>query len=297
LVDADPAVVNLLSKCTFPPAGTEVTCAVSGGADSLTLMVLAVGAGCSVTAVHVDHQLRPESNVEAEVVATAAERFGAKFHSETVEIPAGPNLEARARDARYAVLPTDVMTGHTADDQAETILINMMRGASSTGLAAMRPGARRPILALRRAATQRFCHAFGITVVEDPSNHDPLFLRNRVRHELLPMMDELARRDLVPVLIRQASLFRDDSDLLDELAAAIDPTDAKQLAAAPVPLARRAIRRWLTTEHPPDAATVERVLRVAVGHATGCDLGSGRRVERSRQRLQLLGEPTAIPSR
>jgi tRNA(Ile)-lysidine synthase len=297
LVDAEPVIVDLLTKCTFPPADTEVTCAVSGGADSMTLMVLALAAGCHVTAVHVDHRLRPESNLEAEVVAVAAERFGAKFHSETIEISEGPNLEARAREARYAVLPGDVMTGHTADDQAETVLINMMRGASSTGLAAMRPGARRPILALRRIHTQRFCEAFGITVVDDPSNRDPMFLRNRVRHELLPMMDELAGRDLVPVLIRQSNLYRDDSDLLDELAAAIDPTDAKQVAAAPLPLARRAIRRWLTTEHPPDAATVERVLRVARGQASGCDIGSGRRVERSRQRLQLLGEPTAIPSR
>jgi tRNA(Ile)-lysidine synthase len=297
LVDAEPAIVNLLTKCTFPPVDTEVTCAVSGGADSMTLMVLALAAGCQVTALHVDHRLRPESNLEAEVVAVAAERFGAKFRSETIQIPGGPNLEARARDARYAVLPADVMTGHTADDQAETVLINMMRGASSTGLAAMRPGARRPILGLRRAQTRRFCQAFGITVVDDPSNCDPMFLRNRVRHELLPMMDELAGRDLVPVLIRQANLYRDDSDLLDELAAAIDPTDAKQVAAAPLPLARRAIRRWLSTDHPPDAATVERVLSVARGQASGCDIGAGRRVERSRQRLQLLSEPTAIPSR
>jgi tRNA(Ile)-lysidine synthase len=212
-------------------------------------------------------------------------------------VPAGPNLEARARDARYSVLPDDVMTGHTADDQAETVLINLMRGASSTGLAAMRPGLRRPILALRRMETVGLCRALGIATVEDPSNRYPIFLRNRIRHELLPVMNQLAGRDLVPVLTRQADLLRDDSDLLDELAAALDPTDAKQLTAAPLPLARRAVRRWLTTDHPPDAATVERVLRVAGGQATGCDLGAGRRVERSHQRLRLLGEPSATPSR
>jgi tRNA(Ile)-lysidine synthase len=172
-----------------------------------------------------------------------------------------------------------------------------MRGASTTGLAAMRPGSRRPILALRRASTVRFCYAQGIDVVDDPSNRDPVFLRNRIRHELLPLMDELASRDLVPVLTRQANLLRDDGDLLDDLALAIDPRDAKGLAAAPVSLARRAVRRWLSTDHPPDAATVERVLGVAAGMATGCDIGSGRRVERSRQRLQLLGEPTGTPSR
>ena len=297
MVETEPATLNLLAKCTFPPAGTTVTCAVSGGADSMTLMVLAVAAGCAVTAVHVDHGLRSGSHTEAELVAAVAERFGAAFRSETIDVPGGPNLEARAREARYAVLPDDVMTGHTADDQAETMLLNLMRGASSTGLAAMRPGPRRPILALRRATTVRFCHAVGIKAIDDPTNRDPAFLRNRVRHELLPLMNEMAARDLVPVLTRQAGLLRDDGDLLDHMAESIDPTDAKRLAAAPVQLARRAVRRWLTTDHPPDAATVERVLRVAGGQASGCDVGSGRRVERSRQRLQLLGEPTGTPSR
>ncbi|MEP7047760.1 MAG: tRNA lysidine(34) synthetase TilS [Ilumatobacteraceae bacterium] len=294
---AEPATLNLLAKCTFPPAGTVVTCAVSGGADSMALMVLAVAAGCEVTAVHVDHGMRPGSAAEAGVVESTAARFGVAFRSASVDVQLGPNLEARAREARYSVLPGDVMTGHTADDQAETVLLNLMRGASSTGLAAMRPGLRRPILAMRRSATVRFCHALGIETVTDPSNRDPIFLRNRVRHELLPLMAELAGRDLVPVLTRQARLLRDDSDLLDELAAGIDPTDAKLLAAAPLPLARRAIRRWLTTEHPPDAATVERVLQVADGRSTGCDIGAGRRVERSKQRLQLLEEPSATPSR
>jgi len=263
----------------------------------MSLMVLADAAGCVVTAVHVDHGLRTGSALEAAVVEAAAHRFGAKFESVAVDIAQGPNLEARAREARYAALPADVMTGHTADDQAETVLINLMRGASSTGLAAMRPGVRRPILALRRAETVALCTAHGIHTVDDPSNRDPAFLRNRVRGELLPLMNDLAGRDLVPVLVRQARLFRDDADLLDELAATVDPTDAKAVAAAPVALGRRAVRRWLTTDHPPDAATVERVLRVAHGQASGCDLGGGRRVERSRQRLRLLSEPTVPASR
>ncbi len=290
-------MLELLANCTFPPPGTEVTCAVSGGADSMTLMILAVAAGCNVTAVHVDHRLRSGSDREGNVVAGAARRFGAAFRSETIDVGDGPNLEARARDARYAVLPADVMTGHTADDQAETMLLNLMRGASSSGLAAMRPGFRRPLLALRRASTEDLCRTLELTVVDDPSNRDPAYLRNRVRHELLPAMNALARRDLVPVLTRQSGLLRDDADLLDELAAALDPTDAKQLAAAPLPLARRAVRRWLATDHPPDAATVDRVLRVAGGLASGCDIGAGRRVERSRQRLRLFGNPTNTPSR
>ncbi|MEY2552589.1 MAG: tRNA(Ile)-lysidine synthase, partial [Ilumatobacteraceae bacterium] len=262
-------MLELLPHCTFPPPGTAVTCAVSGGADSMALMILAIAAECRVTAVHVDHRLRPESGTESEVVSAAAARFGASFRAETIEVARGPNLEARARDARYAVLPDDVMTGHTADDQAETMLLNLMRGASSSGLAGMRPGARRPILALRRSATVGLCHTLDLVVIDDPSNRDPAHLRNRVRHELLPAMNAMAQRDLVPVLTRQGGLLRDDADLLDELALAIDPTDAKLLASAPLPLARRAVRRWLATDHPPDAATVDRVLRVANGSASG----------------------------
>ena len=255
-------------------------------------MALAIAAGLHVTAVHVDHGLRPGSAAEAEVVRDNAHRLGAVFRSETVAVASGPNLEARARAARYAVLPADVLTGHTADDQAETMLINLLRGAATAGLAAMRPSPRRPLLALRRVDTEAVCAALDLRVVHDESNGDPRFLRNRIRHELLPLMNSLAQRDLVPLLSRQADLLRDDSDLLGTLAASLDPTDAHQLAGAALPIARRAVRAWLSTEHPPDLATVDRVLDVARGTASGCDVGSGRRVERTRQRLRLVGPPT-----
>jgi len=205
-----------------------------------------------------------------------------------VHVLDGPNLEARARQARYEVLPDDVLTGHTADDQAETVLVNLLRGASTSGLAAMRPGHRHPILSLRRSETVELCVALRLPVVNDPSNLEPRHLRNRVRHELLPLMAQLSQRDLTPVLVRQAGLARDDDQLLDTLAAAIDPTDARALAAAPVALGRRAVRQWLVGTHPPDAATVERVLQVARGHAVATEVGGGRRVSRHQQRL-LLG--------
>jgi tRNA(Ile)-lysidine synthase len=287
-----PAVTDLLARCTFDPPGTDVACAVSGGADSTALIAFAVAAGLRVTAIHVDHGLRPGSADEADVVRKTADQLGASFRSERVVLEDGPNLEARARTARYAALPIDVLTGHTADDQAETMLINLLRGAASSGLAAMRPTPQHPLLALRRRDTVAVCAALGLTVVHDASNTDRRFLRNRVRHELLPLMSDLAQRDPVPLLTRQAQLLRDESDLLDTLAEAVDPTDARGLAAAPPALARRAVRRWLTAGHPPDLATVDRVLAVARGEASACDVGGGRRVERSQQRLRLVG-PTA----
>lgn len=290
---------TLLARCSFPPLGTDVTCAVSGGADSLALLVLAVAAGCHVTAVHVDHGLRPGSADEAEVVRAAAGKLGAAFRAEKVDVAPGPNLEARARAARYAVLPPDVLTGHTADDQAETVLLNLLRGAGLDGLAGMRTadasrsggrsGPGHPILALRRSETEAVCRAEGLSPVADPTNADPAHRRNRVRHELLPLLAEIAQRDPVPVLARQAALLRDEADALDALAATLDPTDAPALAAAPPAVARRAVRRWLTDgqAHPPDAATVERVLAVARNQAQAADVGRGRRVARTRNVLRL----------
>ena len=263
-------------------------CAVSGGGDSLALLVLAVAAGCRATAVHVDHGLRPGSAGEAEVVADAAARVGARFRAERVAVAPGPNVEARARAARYAVLPPGVLTGHTADDQAETVLLNLLRGAGLDGLAAMAPE-RHPILGLRRAETAEVCRVSGLSPVADPSNDDPAHRRNRVRHELLPLLDAIAERDVAAVLARQAGLLREEAALLDELAAAIDPTDAAALAAGPAPLARRALRRWLWTgcEHPPSAAAVERVLAVARGDARAAEVDGGRRVARTGRRLRL----------
>ena len=283
-------IPELLARCTFPPAGTAVECAVSGGPDSLALLVLACEAGCQVTAWHVDHGLRPDSAAEAELVAQAAARWGAAFEARTAQCEGGPNLEARARAARYRVLPEGVLTGHTADDQAETVLLNLIRGAGLDGLAGIDP-ARRPLLALRRRETQALCDAQELEPFQDPSNLDPAHRRNRIRHELLPLLCDIAERDVVPIIARNAGLLGGIRDLLDELAEAIDPTDAKAVADAPEPLAQMALRRWIQdetgAEHPPDAAAIERVLAVARNEARSTDVGGSWRITRSSQRLGL----------
>ena len=292
-----PALIGgLLARCRFPVPGTAVSCAVSGGADSLALLVLATEAGHAVTAFHVDHGLRAGSSGEADVVRDSAARFGAGFVALRVDVGAGPNLEARARAARYAALPRGVLTGHTADDQAETVLLNLLRGAALDGIAGMRADARRPLLTLRRAETRALCAEVGLAAIADPSNDDPAHRRNRVRHELLPLLDAIAERDVAALLARQSALVADDVELLDELAGVLDPTDAAVLAAAPVALARRAVRAWLRggTDaecHPPDAAAVERVLVVARGEAVATEVG-GRRVSRSHGRLRVEPVPS-----
>jgi hypoxanthine phosphoribosyltransferase len=292
-------VVEALTRGAFPVAGARLTCAVSGGPDSLALLVLAVAAGCDVTAVHVDHGLRPGSGAEAAVVAAAAERLGAAFRAESVHVEEGPNLEARARRARFSVLPADVATGHTMDDQAETVLCNLLRGAGRDGVGGMALGPRHPLLALRRHETVGVCRAMGFEPLRDPSNDDPRHLRNRVRHELLPLCAELVHRDPVPLLARHADVLRVESTLLDDLAqlAVPEPSDARVLARAPEALARRAVRAWLadaaeeapSERHPPSLAEVERVLDVAAGRAVGTELSGGRRVTRSGGRLVVGG--------
>jgi tRNA(Ile)-lysidine synthase len=293
-----PHVTALLARCTFPPAGEEVACAVSGGADSLALLGLAVAAGCRAQALYVDHGLRPEAQQEARLVELAARRFGSSFARLDVSVPPGPDLEARARRARYEALPEGVLVGHTADDQAETVLLNLLRGAGTEGLSAMRAAGgglravRRPILGLRRAETRLLVRSWGIEPVEDPSNADPRFRRNRVRNEVLPLLAEVAGRDPVPLICRAAQLLAEDAELLAAWASEIDPADVKALRSAPRPLAMRALRQWLRSasgpeHHPPSRAELARVWAVVTGEVVACELAGGRRLSRHQGRLRL----------
>jgi|ACXJ01.1.fsa_nt_gi tRNA(Ile)-lysidine synthetase, N-terminal domain len=280
---------HLLSRCLFPPPGTEISCAVSGGADSLALLVLATKAGCHPTAIHVDHGLREGSGREAEVVEKAAKQLGAQFRSEKIKLNPGPNLEARARAARYGVLPKDVATGHTADDQAETVLLNLLRGSGLDGLVGMRAGFHHPILRLRRYETEEVCRRSGLIPLHDPTNDDPVFLRNRIRHQLLPLCSEIAKRDVVPILTRQAALLAEDADLLNSLVEGVDATYVKELRVLSDVLSKRALRMWIRREvgYPPSSSAVERVLDVVRGKAKGTDLEGSLHVSRSNGRLRL----------
>lgn len=281
-------------ECDAPP---PVVVGCSGGPDSTALLALAVDAGLAPVAVHVDHGLRVASAAEADVVADLAARLGARFRAVRVAVAPGANLEARARAARYEALEaarvaedaSAVLVGHTADDQAETVLLNVLRGAATTGLAGMpaRRGAIvRPLLGWRRAETRAWCERLGLPVLDDPMNHDRSFRRVAVRHEVMPLLERVAGRDLTPVLARQARILREESEFLDELAAAAWPgpdgrPDVASLRALPPVLARRALRTWLGAP-PPSAEEVARVLAVADGKARATELAGGRAVHRTR---------------
>jgi tRNA(Ile)-lysidine synthase len=282
----------------------------SGGPDSLTLLAVAVDRRFDPIAVHVDHGLRDGSDAEGATVVHAAQHLGARVDLRRVEVAPGGNLEARAREARYQALhraadehgARDVLVGHTADDQAETVLLALLRGSGSAGLAGMavrRDRIVRPLLEVRRADTEASCVALGLDPVRDPTNEDTSYRRAWIRHVALPLLSTGSSRDLVPVLTRQAGVLREESAYLDSLARAAWPPDADTAVAAslvqlPGPLARRAVRCWLGSP-PPSFDEVERVLAVARGEARATQLAGGRRVRRTRGRLVVdeTGAPGA----
>ena len=294
-LDVPPALAGLLDdileRSTFGPSTSTIDVACSGGPDSTALAVIAAGTGRPVVLHHVDHGLRPGGAAEAALVRQLAALLGAGFVGHVVEVSGGGGPEEAARVARRSVLPLGAATGHTMDVQAETVLLNLLRGAGARGLAAMEPGPSHPLLGLRRSELWALVDGLGLEVVRDPSNADLSLRRNAVRHQLLPLADEVAQRDVVPLLARSADLARADELLLEELSESEvpDPTDVVVLRSVPRPLAARAIRRWLKRErggHQPTAAEVERVFEVVALASRSTELAGGGRVLRTAGRLR-----------
>jgi tRNA(Ile)-lysidine synthase len=165
-----------------------------------------------------------------------------------------------------------------------------LRGAGAPGASSLRAGVRHPILDLRRTETRELCELLALETIDDPMNDDPRFARVRVRHELLPLLADIAGRDVVPLLNRQSDLSADLVDAIDAVAAPVDPTDAKALRDAHPAVARWALRTWIRretgSEHPVDAASLERALAVARGEARATEV-DGWRLARTAGRLRL----------
>ena len=285
---------ELLARCDFGE-DDELALGVSGGADSTAMALLAAEAGRSFTIWHVHHGIRDASDAEVELVEKLALSLGAPFELRRLELTDGPDLEATAREARYAALPPDVCVAHTADDRAETVLLNLLRGAGLAGVAAPFSRVRRPILGLRRAETRALCESAGVSVVDDPMNDDPRFARVVVRKQLLPVAAEALGRDPVPLLNRHADLVADALVVIQDAAAALDPTDTAALRAAPRAVASEALRQWLMTQTGTptavDAASINRVMDVVDGTARATEVEGGFRVARTAGRLRLDHHP------
>jgi tRNA(Ile)-lysidine synthase len=321
---ADAAARALAAAGVLAP-GERVAAAVSGGADSLALLhalrTLAGPRGLEVAVVTVDHGLREASTHDAAFVAAHARELGLavlvrRADPAVMERHLGDGPEAAARAARYEALLAAadelgcrwVATGHTQDDQAETVLLALLRGTGPDGLAGMATvtgRVLRPLLGVRRAQTEACCAALGLVPRRDETNDDERLLRNAVRRRVLPLLEEL-RPGATATLARGAALARDERDWAEQVTAAtlaslraggdgavdgaadgavdgvvdgaVDGVrlDAAGLAALPVGLARRVVRAAAAAagQSVPPAAAVDQVL--ALGHGDSARWPGGR---------------------
>jgi tRNA(Ile)-lysidine synthase len=223
------AVRRALDGLPDAACGAPVLVALSGGADSTALLA----ATCDVAPgrVHVavvDHGLQEGSAERSAALVAEARARGVPAAVHAVTVDGAGGLEAAARRARYAALraarphpDSPVLLGHTLDDQAETVLLGLGRGSGARSLAAMAawdPPWLRPLLGLRRAVTRAACLAQHLAIWDDPQNADPRFTRVRLRHDVLPLLEDVLGGGVAEALARTAAQLRDDGEALDAAA-------------------------------------------------------------------------------
>jgi tRNA(Ile)-lysidine synthase len=234
---------NLKESGLIPPESTVVV-GYSGGADSTALLVLLQEAGIDVIAAHLHHGMRPEADKEAKLAQAFCEERNIPFISGRADIPTMAThlkvgIEEAGRMARYeffrkAQLSTDaplIATGHTQDDQVETILFNLVRGTGLAGLAGIpreRQGIIRPLLSFTRAQTRAFCEERGFWFHDDPGNFDVAFSRVRLRERVMPEL-RLVHPGAEESILRLSEIASEEDGFLDQAA-------AKQLQAADITL-------------------------------------------------------------
>jgi tRNA(Ile)-lysidine synthase len=305
------AMLEAVREGGLLPAGTPVVAMLSGGRDSVCLVDLAarlLGPG-AVTALHVNYGLRDDSDADEAHCAALCERLGVGLEIERPRRPEGPgNLQAWARDARYAAAArlaeaADglIATGHTADDQVETILYRLASSPSRRALLGMRPRDGRlvrPLLGFTRAETTAYCEERDLPWRDDPSNDEGAYARNRIRQGLARALAEVHPAAARNVL-RTAELLRDEAEVLDALVAAeLDASNGSprntielaRLAELP-PALRRLVVQQLADRAAgrPVAGAANHAEEVAALRRTGTamlDLGGGVRAIAERGTLR-----------
>lgn len=222
---------------------------LSGGPDSLALVAAAAAEQKDVSVLVVDHGLQPGSAEVAQRAAEAAREFG--FSSTVANVTVGPgNVEAAAREARYNALlerGVDVWVAHTADDQAETLLLGALRG-NPAGMAARNGRVVRPFLTVRREDTVGACEELGLDPWHDPMNDDPAFRRVAVRTGIIPALADLIGGDAVPALAATADRIAEDQALIEQLTDLTPTTSCAELGRDAGAVRRRRLAKWLWDE-------------------------------------------------
>ena len=291
--------------------GDTVICAVSGGADSMALLwgmwLLKEKLGIRVEAAHYNHNLRgAESDRDGEFVRQFCDFHDIPLHmgSGTV-VPGGKGLEAAARDARYGFLrglPGIIATAHTADDNAETVLMHLVRGTGLRGLGGITPKSDRlirPMLDVTRTEVEAFLSENYIRHIDDSSNGTDAFLRNRLRHHVMPLLRQ-ENPSIAAGLSAAAQRLRQDAALLDELSEGLDPTDVNALREAPAPLRRRAIEGLLRQNGFPEpcADHIRQAEQVVFSRKPSARVTlGGVTLRRSYDRLRVEREKIILPTR
>jgi tRNA(Ile)-lysidine synthase len=259
---------------------------LSGGADSVCLLDVAVRLGADVTALHVNYGLRPQADDDEAHCRELCERLGIPFTVEHVTVPERGNLQATARAARYALAEQaalgDYAAGHTADDQAETVIYRLATSPGRRALLGMAPRTGRlvrPLLAATRSDTRAHCCAVGLQWREDSSNRDPRFARARIRHEVLPVLEELG--PAAANIVSTSRVLRDEAEVLDlliedTLRALGDRPQLARLRELRRPLARLAVRT-LAGAPALSPEAVDRILSLRDSGTRALDVGGGVR--------------------
>jgi tRNA(Ile)-lysidine synthase len=286
--------------------------AVSGGADSMALLHGAASLRrWRLTVAHLDHGLRPDSAEDAAFVADAAAALGLPFEVRRTDVGALArdgrlSVEQAGREARYRFLheiageQALIATAHTLDDSAETVLVNLLRGSGLGGAAGIpirRDRVVRPLLHARRADLRRHLDEARMPYRDDPSNQDPVYLRNRIRAEVMPLLDEL-RPGAVERIARFSRLAGDDDAMLDRLASAelerrrVEGGEIDWRDPPPRALARRVLR-LAVGDPPPNVERIEALLDAAGGDRGGLriELGGGRVASVSGRRIGVRHAP------
>ena len=250
-------ILSAIRRYDMVSPGETVICAVSGGADSMALLwgmwLLREKLEITVEAAHFNHHLRgEESDRDEQFVRNFCDFHDIPLHIGGFPVQTGKKgLEAAAREARYGFLmglDGKIATAHTADDNAETVLMHLIRGTALRGLGGITPKTDRlirPMLDVTRAEVEAFLAENWIEHVEDSSNESNAFFRNRIRRDILPLL--AAENPMIgPNLSAMAQRLREDEQTLHGLSELIDPGDVVALRKAPGCLRRRALERLLT---------------------------------------------------